>query len=80
MSESKPKAPRKPLMRRTNGKLIAGVAGGVANYFEMSPTLVRILFVLLSIIPGLAIPVYLIIWIVADEDGYQVAPVTSPRG
>jgi phage shock protein C len=44
--------------------MIAGVLAGIANYFDMDPTVVRILYVVLSIasvgFPGII--VYLIMW------------------
>lgn len=46
--------------------MIAGVCGGIAEWLGWSPTLVRILFVLISILsvafPGII--VYIILWIV----------------
>ena len=41
--------PRRKLTRSRN-KMIAGVCGGIAEYFEMDPTLVRVLYVLVSIL------------------------------
>jgi phage shock protein C len=56
-------APKKRLTR-SNDKMIAGVLAGIANYFDMDPTVVRILYVVLSIgsfgFPGIL--VYLIMW------------------
>lgn len=56
-------APKKKLTR-SNDKMIAGVLAGIANYFDMDPTVVRILYVVLSIasvgFPGII--VYLIMW------------------
>jgi phage shock protein C len=51
---------------RSNDKIIGGVCGGLAEWFGWDPTLVRIGYVLLSIIsaafPGLL--VYIILWII----------------
>ena len=53
-------------LTRSNDKMIAGVLGGVAKYFDMDPTVVRVLYVVLSIasvgFPGIII--YLIMWAV----------------
>lgn len=43
--------------------MIAGVCGGVANYFDIDPTLVRILWVLFVLLGGSGILVYVIMWI-----------------
>jgi phage shock protein C len=46
--------------------MIAGVCGGIAEYFNVDPTVVRIIYILVSIIsvafPGIL--VYIILWIV----------------
>ena len=54
-----------PLMRVRQGKLIAGVCGGIAKWLGWDPTLVRIGYVFLSVLsvgfPGLLI--YILLWI-----------------
>lgn len=55
----------KRLYRSSNHKMIAGVCGGIGEYFNIDPTLVRVGFVLLALpggLPGL-IP-YLILWVI----------------
>ncbi|MCL5411874.1 MAG: PspC domain-containing protein [Patescibacteria group bacterium] len=55
----------KHLYRSENDKIIAGVAGGLGEYFEVDPTLVRIVFVLLTLISGgLGILFYIILAII----------------
>ncbi len=53
-------------LKRSNNKMIAGVCGGIAEYFGWDPTIVRIIYVLLSIFsagfPGVL--AYIILWIV----------------
>jgi phage shock protein C len=58
---------RKRFVRSTNDRKVAGVCAGVADYFDMDPTLVRILWALATLIPGPNILAYIIIWIAADE-------------
>ena len=59
---------KKPIKRLTRSKtdnIVAGVAGGLANYFEIDPVLVRLILALTFIpggIPGLLI--YIIAWII----------------
>ena len=55
--------PQKQL-RRSNNKMIAGVAAGVADYFSIDPTLVRLAFVLLALAGGPGLLLYIILWIV----------------
>lgn len=55
----------KKLYRSSTDKKIAGVCGGLAEYFGISPTVVRVIFIILLLpggFPGL-LP-YLILWIV----------------
>lgn len=61
--------PQKRLYR-SKEKMIAGVLAGIADYFNMDPTIVRILYVVLSIasigFPGLL--AYIIMWIIIPEE------------
>ena len=56
-------------LKRSRNKVIAGVCGGLAEWLGWDPTLVRILFVLVSVLsaafPGLL--VYLVLWIVMPK-------------
>lgn len=56
----------KQLFRSYENKVIAGVCGGVAEYFEVDPTIVRIIW-LLSIFAGVGIIAYIVCWIVMPE-------------
>jgi phage shock protein PspC (stress-responsive transcriptional regulator) len=57
------------LHRAGRGRMLAGVAGGLADYFDVDPTLVRIGFVALAFLGGLAVPLYLAGWLlIPDED------------
>lgn len=64
------------LHRSRQNRMIAGVMGGVAEYFGWSPNLVRILFVLISClsvaVPGILI--YVVLWLVmpnAEPSSYR---------
>ena len=46
---SSPQPPRR-LTRSSKHKIIAGVCGGLAEYFDLDPTVVRVAYVLISII------------------------------
>lgn len=56
------------LTRVRSGRKIAGVCGGLAKYFDIDPTVVRIIFLILLFIGGGGFLIYLIIWICAPED------------
>lgn len=58
------------LIRSKSDRVIAGVCGGIAKSLGWDPTLVRILYVLVSILSA-AFPgtiVYIILWIVMPEE------------
>jgi phage shock protein C len=60
--------PEQRLHRRHRGRMLGGVAAGLADYFDVDPTLVRIGFVALAFLGGLAVPLYLAGWaLIPDE-------------
>lgn len=56
-----------PLGRPRSGRMIAGVALGVADYLGVDPTVVRIAFVVLALIGGAGIPLYIAGWLLMPE-------------
>ena len=58
----------KRLYRSDADKMIAGVCGGIAEYFTLDPTLVRIGYILLSVFTVFSgFLAYLILWIVVPK-------------
>lgn len=61
-------------LHRSHDRMIAGVCGGIAEWLDWSPTVVRILYVLISVLsaafPGII--VYLILWVLmpGPDDDY----------
>ncbi|MBV9789741.1 MAG: PspC domain-containing protein [Chloroflexi bacterium] len=55
------------LTRSNTDRIIAGVAGGIANYLNVDPTLVRLGFVLL-VFTGVPIWIYLVLWAVLPTE------------
>jgi phage shock protein C len=58
---------QKRLTRRTDDRMIAGVASGVADYFGIDVTIARLLFLLLLLPGGLSPLLYVLLWIVMPE-------------
>lgn len=60
---------RRRLRRSRKDKMIAGVCGGIAEWLDWDPTVVRLGYILLSIVsaafPGIL--VYLILWLVTPQ-------------
>lgn len=61
---------QQPLMRVRQGKLIAGVCGGIAKWLDWDPTLVRLGYVVLTVLsvgfPGILI--YILLWILMPQE------------
>ena len=58
----------KKLHRSQNDKIIAGIAGGLAEYFEVDPTIIRLIFVLITLFGGSGVLLYLILWVLIPKD------------
>jgi phage shock protein C len=58
--------PRK-LYRSRDQRMIAGVCGGLADYFNIDATLVRVLFLLLAVFGGTGLVIYLVMWIIVPD-------------
>lgn len=56
------------LYRSRKDRMLAGVAGGVAEYFNVDPTLIRLLFVIFTLAGGPGLIAYIILWIVVPEE------------
>ena len=61
----------KQLYRRRDGRLVAGVCAGLAAYFGIDVTLVRLGFAVFTVFWGLGVLIYLISWAVIPEEGEQ---------
>ena len=57
----------KKLYRNTENKMLAGVCSGIADYFDIDPTLVRLGWVLFSLLGGSGVLGYIIAAIVIPE-------------
>ena len=74
------------LYRSQTEKILGGVCGGLAEYFNIDPTLVRLVFILLMLTPFHGLVLYIILWIITPTENHLVAapipPVTptAPQG
>ncbi len=67
----------KKLYRSVTDKMIGGVCGGLAEYFDVDPVIVRLIFVLAVIFGGSGILAYLILWIIIPQRPYIITPYSS---
>ena len=57
------------LTRSGRDRKLAGVCGGLGDYFNLDPTIFRVLFVVFAFIPGPSVLVYLALWLILPK-GY----------
>jgi phage shock protein PspC (stress-responsive transcriptional regulator) len=63
-------SPNAPLRRSSSNRMIAGVVGGLAEHFDLDPTLARVIYVVGSVLsvafPGIL--VYVLLWVLMPEE------------
>ncbi len=70
----------KKLQRSRTNRMLSGVCGGVATYLGVDPVLVRVAFVLLTIVTGGAAALaYLVAWVIMPEEPYPPAPAVPTQ-
>jgi len=70
----------KKLYRSRKNRTIGGVAAGLAEYFDIDPTLVRIIFVVSLFMGGSGVVAYILLWIIVPEEPYPVFTSTADSG
>jgi phage shock protein C len=65
-------------VRSKSDKMIAGVCGGIARYFNIDPAIVRLLFVLSVFLGGVSPLVYVVLWIVMPEESASYSTSQAP--
>ncbi|HEX9682630.1 MAG TPA: PspC domain-containing protein [Acidimicrobiales bacterium] len=69
------------LTRSSDDRIIAGVAGGVAQYFAIDPVIVRIVFVVICLANGIGVLIYLAGWLmIPPDDGHPSVGARVSRG
>jgi phage shock protein C len=61
------------LYRSRTDRKLAGVCGGLAQYFNIDAILMRVLFVVLALLGGPGLVIYLMLWIVVPEEPEDAA-------
>lgn len=61
----------KRLYRSRQKRILAGVCGGIAEYFKIDPLIIRLLFVFIFFINGAGIIAYIVGWIIIPEKPYD---------
>lgn len=68
------------LYRSSRQKVVAGVCGGLGEYFSVDPVWFRLGFVLLALGGGSGILIYLLMWLVVQPQPEGYTPAASPKG
>src|SRR3954453_1327639 len=80
-----PTAPHRDLdrlRRSTSNRYVAGVAGGLGRHFDIDPTILRVLLVVLTFFGGAGLVIYAVCWLFVPEDDSDHAVIhigTEPR-
>ncbi|MFH1088743.1 MAG: PspC domain-containing protein [Patescibacteria group bacterium] len=61
----------KRLTRSKSDRMVAGVAGGLAEYFNIDPVIFRAAFVLFALFDGAGVLIYIVMWIIVPEEGKE---------
>ena len=69
----------KRLYRSRKQRVIAGVCGGIAEYFDIDPVWVRIATLVLALIDGIGILLYIIAWLLMPKHPKQKEPAEQRR-
>ncbi|MEX1247845.1 MAG: PspC domain-containing protein [Anaerolineales bacterium] len=73
----------KRLYRSRTNRMLGGVAGGLAEYLDADPTIIRLIFAFSFLLGGTGILIYLVVWLVISEApaaSLSSARKTSSRG
>lgn len=77
MSENNGSGSKKKLLRVREGRMVAGVASGLAAYFGVDVNLVRLAFGVFTVFYGLGILLYLVAWAIIPEEGEDTSILES---
>lgn len=70
---------KKTLHRSQTDKILAGVCGGLAEYFEIDSTIIRLLFILIVAMGGSGLLVYLLLWLIMPKNAGETAVINEAR-
>jgi phage shock protein C len=72
--QPKPVEPPRKLYRSQTNRQVAGVAGGLAEYLNVDPTLIRVLFIAFAVAGGAGLVMYVAMWIIVPEADEEPPP------
>ena len=72
-----PAVSRRRLLRSSTDKKIGGVCAGIADYFDLDPTIIRVVWLLLALCGGTGLVSYLVLWIVLPLAAAEVVHTSA---
>ncbi|HVX46120.1 MAG TPA: PspC domain-containing protein [Mycobacteriales bacterium] len=68
--------------RSTTNRMVAGVAGGLAEYARVDPLLIRVVFAILSVFGGLGVVIYGVCWLLLprEDERHSIGAAALQRG
>lgn len=67
-------APYRRMMRPMEGRLLGGVAQGLATQLSLDPVVIRLMFVLLSVVDGVGMVAYAVLWMITPRQPHEGQP------
>ncbi|MFD1542364.1 ATP-binding protein [Nonomuraea guangzhouensis] len=71
LAEPGGEAPYRRMMRPMEGRLLGGVAQGLAAQLKLDPVVIRLMFVLLSVVDGVGMVAYAVLWMITPRKPYE---------
>lgn len=65
---------RRRLSRDRDDRMLGGVCAGIGRHYNLDPTIVRVVFVLLALLSGFGIITYLVLWLLLPSEGHHEDP------
>ncbi|MEV3983746.1 PspC domain-containing protein [Nonomuraea sp. NPDC049758] len=66
--------PYRRMLRPMEGRLLGGVAQGLAAQLSLDPVVIRLMFVLLSVVDGVGMVAYAVLWMITPREPYEGQP------
>ncbi|MFB9206969.1 PspC domain-containing protein [Nonomuraea spiralis] len=66
--------PYRRMLRPMEGRLLGGVAQGLAAQLSLDPIVIRLMFVLLSVVDGVGMVAYAVLWMITPREPYEGPP------
>ena len=69
----------KQLFRSKINRKVSGVCGGIAEYFDIDPVIIRVIFVVTTLCWGFGLLIYIILWIVVPSAPMNIESVYEKK-